>query len=197
MNCYLFFVLDFSFKNSISPGSGKILLSDPFLDEDYFRRSVVLICNHNDDGTFGFVLNNYIDLDLHKIDENLPDLNVKVSIGGPVETDSLFYIHEFDNVKDSFEILDGLYFGGDYNELLEKIVKSDNSKAVRFFLGYSGWAPQQLDEEINTHSWIVAENIIKNELLDTENQDLWKFFVEKQGGRFKTIANSPLNPNNN
>jgi putative transcriptional regulator len=190
-------VLDFSFKNSILPGSGKILLSDPFLDEDYFRRSVVLICNHNDDGTFGFVLNNYIDLDLHSVDENFPDLDVKISIGGPVETDSLFYIHEFQNVKDSFEIIGGLFFGGDYNDLIDTIAKSDNKNAVRFFLGYSGWAPQQLDEEIATHSWIVAENISKHELLDTQNQDLWKFFMEKQGGRFKTIANSPLNPNNN
>ena len=197
MNCYLLFVLDFSFKNAILPGSGKILLSDPFLDEDYFRRSVVLICNHNDDGTFGFVLNNYIDLNLNKVDENFPDLDVKISIGGPVETDSLFYIHEFKNVNDSFEIIKGLYFGGDYNELLENIAESKNQNAVRFFLGYSGWAPQQLDEEIASHSWIVAENIVKHELLDTQNQDLWKFFMEKQGGRFKTIANSPLNPNNN
>jgi putative transcriptional regulator len=190
-------VLDFSFINSILPGSGKILLSDPFLDEDYFRRSVVLICNHNEDGTFGFVLNNYIDVDLRKIDEHFPELNTKISIGGPVETDSLFYIHEFQDVKDSFEIMDGLFFGGDYQNLLENISKAEQKNTVRFFLGYSGWAPKQLDEEIAAHSWIVAENIAKHELLDTLNQDLWKTLMMKQGGRFKTIANSPLNPNNN
>ena len=98
-------MLDFSFTNSILPGSGKILLSDPFLDEDYFTRSVVLICNHNEEGTFGLVLNNYLEFDLHKVDESFPDVNAKISLGGPVENDSLFYIHEFGDVEDSFEIL--------------------------------------------------------------------------------------------
>ncbi len=190
-------MLDFSFTNSILPGSGKILLSDPFLDEDYFTRSVVLICNHNEEGTFGLVLNNYLELDLHKVDETFPDINAKISLGGPVETDNLFYIHEFENVEDSFEIMHGLYFGGDYKSLLKQISSNKDKNVVRFFLGYSGWAPQQLDEEISCHSWIVTENVFKNEILETHREDLWKYFMEKQGGRFKTIANSPLNPNNN
>ena len=190
-------MLDFSFKNSILPSSGRILLSDPFLDEDYFRRAVVLICNHNEDGTFGLVLNNFLELDLHKIDASFPDLNAKISLGGPVESDSLFYIHQFQDIEDSFEIMDGLYFGGDYKSLLKQISKSKTKNVVRFFLGYSGWAPKQLEEEISSHSWIVAENVKKQEILETQIEDLWKYFMQKQGGRFKAIANSPINPNNN
>lgn len=192
-------MIDLAFKNTKSPEIGKILISDPFLDEDYFRRSVILLCDHNEDGTFGFVLNNYLELGMHEIDEDFPNVHSKISVGGPVDTESIFFIHAFgDAIEGSYEIKKGIYFGGNYDQLAELIRQNpQNNKLVRFFLGYSGWGKNQLTEELKKNSWIVADNISVNDILDTNNPQFWNYCMEKQGGKFKTISKFPINPNNN
>ena len=191
--------IDLSFTSAKSPKAGKILISDPFLDEDYFRRSVTLLCNHDEEGSFGLVLNNYVDLDLHQLETTFPDIKARISIGGPVDTQNLFFIHTYSDLKDSLEIRDGLFFGGRYDYLLEEIKKDPiiGATKARFFLGYSGWSKDQLKSEIKENSWIVAENISNGEIMRTTDDDLWKSFLSKQGKRFKTISNFPINPNDN
>jgi len=192
--------IDLSFKNTRSPVNGCVLISDPFLNEDFFRRSVVLLCNHDkEEGSFGLVLNNYIELDLHQIDEKFPDINARISVGGPVDTEHLFYIHSFgDRVRNSTLIENDLYFGGDFEQLKLILNEEPESKRkVRFFLGYSGWSKNQLNEELKENSWIVATNITAEDLFETGNDEFWKFCLEKQGNRFKTISKFPLNPNDN
>lgn len=192
--------IDLAFKNKRSPVSGCILISDPFLDEDYFRRSVILLCNHDkEDGSFGLVLNNYIELDLHEIDQKFPAINARISLGGPVDREHLFYIHAFgDRIKGSTYIDNDLYFGGDFEQLTALLnEESEARKQVRFFLGYSGWSKDQLKEELKENSWIVATNITSTEIFSTTNNEFWKFCLEKQGKRFKTISKFPLNPNDN
>lgn len=192
-------MLDLSFKNSKNPKSGSILISDPFLDEDYFRRSVILLCDHNDEGSFGFVLNNYLDVDLHNLDATFPDIKAKISVGGPVETQSLFFIHTFgEEVEGSSQIHGKLYFGGDY-ESIQGILK-ENPEAkdkIRFFLGYSGWTKGQLKDELHENSWIVANNITDEEIINTHIDHLWNYCLEKQGERYKTISKFPINPSDN
>lgn len=174
------------------------MISDPFLDEDYFRRSVILLCDHTGDSTFGFVLNNYMDVDLHELDPNFPDIQARISVGGPVETQSLYYIHGFSEVEESMKVRDGLYFGGFYEDLKNLLdVNKSNSQKVRFFLGYSGWEEGQLAKELESNSWIVVDNISNEEIFTTNNNELWKYCLEKQGGNFKTISKFPLNPSNN
>lgn len=191
-------MLDISFKSNLKPQTGTVLISDPFLDEDYFRRSVILICDHNDEGTFGFVLNNYLDIDLHEVDEEFPDIKARISVGGPVETQSLFFIHSFgEEVEGSINIMESLYFGGDYEKIQELLNDPDNKDRIRFFLGYSGWGKEQLREELKENSWIVANNITPSEILETTNQNFWQYCLEKQGERFKTISKFPINPQNN
>ena len=191
-------MLDISFKSNLKPKTGTVLISDPFLDEDYFRRSVILICDHNDEGTFGFVLNNYLDIDLHEVDQDFPDINARISVGGPVETQSLFFIHSFgEEVEGSVVISDDLYFGGDYEKIQELLNLPENKNRIRFFLGYSGWGKEQLREELKENSWIVADNITPSEILETTNDNFWQYCLEKQGERFKTISKFPINPQNN
>lgn len=175
------------------------MVSDPFLDEDYFRRSVVLLCDHNEDGTFGFVLNNYLEIDLHSIDESFPDIQARISVGGPVETQSLFYIHGFsEGIAGSQPINDTLFFGGDYEQIQELLKNEpDQRMNIRFFLGYSGWSKDQLKGEMKENAWIVVNNISNEDILDTTNDHFWNFCLEKQGDRFKTIAKFPINPQNN
>ena len=87
------FVLDISFKNKLTPQKGRVLLADPFLADEYFQRSVVYLCEHSKAGSFGFVLNNYVDISINELNPNFPSLKVKLSLGGPVETESLYFLH--------------------------------------------------------------------------------------------------------
>lgn len=192
--------IDLSFKNKKQPKCGSVLISDPFIDEDYFRRSVVLVCNHDDaEGSFGLVLNNFVKLDLHEIEQSFPDIGARVSIGGPVDTEFLFFIHTYGElVEEATLIKDDLYFGGNFNDLKAQIEKDEHaSEHVRFFLGYSGWSAGQLRTELQENSWVVADNIIQDEILSTENNNFWQYCLTKQGKVFETISKFPLNPNDN
>lgn len=188
--------LDFSFKNSLRPRPGFLLLSDPFLQEDYFTRSVVLICEHNEKGSFGLVLNNFIDIKLHELDENFPIVTSPVSIGGPVDEQSIYYIHSFgDMVSESLYVTDEISFGGNFEELKKAIDLEPNGK-ILFFLGYSGWSPGQLNDELTLNSWLVVNNIPLKEVFNGHD-DFWKYCMTKQGEPFKLMANFPVNPQNN
>jgi putative transcriptional regulator len=190
--------LDFSFKNNEPTKKGSLLISDPFSDDVYFGRSVVLICEHNEEGTFGFVLTNFIDIDLHQLDENFPDINARVSFGGPVSKENLYYIHTFPDIKNTLEIREALYYGGDFDEVCEQIKTTTNpNQRIRFFIGYSGWSAGQLEDEIKSESWITANNIETSLILNTAIENLWKVCLENQGKRFKLMANFPRNPMDN
>jgi putative transcriptional regulator len=191
--------LDLSFHNKQKAVEGCVLLSDPFTQDPYFSRSAILLCRHNKKETFGFVLTNYIEIDLHKLDENMPEIITKISFGGPVEKDNLFYIHTFGKeIEGAEEIIDTLYFGGDY-EMLFELIKADPKRIneVRFFIGYAGWDFEQLNNEMKDHSWIAVTNISEKEILSTSSDHFWKDCMTKQGSKFEMISNFPLNPNEN
>ena len=190
---------DLSFHNKQKAVQGCVLLSDPFTQDSYFSRSAILLCRHNKKETFGFVLTNYIEIDLHKLDENLPEIITKISYGGPVEKDHLFYIHSFGKeIEGAEQIIDTLYFGGDY-EMLFELIKADPKRIneVRFFIGYAGWDFEQLNNEMKDHSWIAVTNITEKEILSTSSDHFWKDCMTKQGSKFEMISNFPLNPNEN
>lgn len=191
--------MDFSFKNSNTPYKGTLLLSDPFEMDVHFTRSVILICNHDEEGTFGFVLNNYIDLGAKELNEELETYAGRVSIGGPVDKTNLYYIHSFGTEVDGSEhIVGDLYFGGDF-ETITAHLKSDpaNESKVRFFIGYSGWSGEQLAEELTQNSWIVVTNHSLEQIMDTHSDNLWKDIMAQQGTKFRLLADFPLNPENN
>lgn len=191
--------LDLSFHNKQKVVQGCVLLSDPFTQDPYFSRSAILLCRHNKKETFGFVLTNYIEIDLNKLDENMPEIITKISFGGPVEKDNLFYIHTFGKeIEGAEKIMDTLYFGGDY-EMLFELIKADPKRIneVRFFIGYAGWDFEQLNNEMKDHSWIAVTNISEKEILSTSSDHFWKDCMTKQGSKFEMISNFPLNPNEN
>ncbi len=191
--------LDLSFHNKQKAVQGCVLLSDPFTQDPYFSRSAILLCRHNKKETFGFVLTNYIEIDLNKLDENMPEIITKISFGGPVEKDNLFYIHTFGKeIEGAEKIMDTLYFGGDY-EMLFELIKAEPKRInqVRFFIGYAGWDFEQLNNEMKDHSWIAVTNISEKEILSTSSDHFWKDCMTKQGSKFEMISNFPLNPNEN
>lgn len=185
--------MDFTFENKRKAKRGRVLLSDPFLNDDYFGRAVVYLCDHNSEGSFGFVLNNYIDLDLHEYTKNFPKIDTRVSIGGPVDTETLYFLHTLgDKIKNSQHISDGIYVGGDYDHLMQLIEKGEvTNKDVRFFLGYSGWSENQLKEEIDEHAWIVVPVLNQGEVMDYSIDKLWGNYMKREGKKYELLSKFP------
>jgi len=192
-------MIDLSFKNSEKPAKGKVLLSDPFMDEDYFRRSMVYLCEHNADGSYGFVLNNFLPINLKDLGDNFPDIETQLTIGGPIDKDNLYFLHTLGDVlENSIPIKDNICLGGDF-ETLSKLL-SENKKLiqkVRFFVGYSGWTVNQLENEINENSWIVVNLGKKSDLFSSKLTQTWNKYLKKQGGKFEIIADFTINPRYN
>jgi len=190
--------LNFKPDITIRPERGHVLLSEPFLNDPYFRRTVIFLCEHNKEGAFGFVLNNYIDVELDQIMENMPRHQGKISIGGPVRNSNLYYIHTLGKeIEDSLEIIPGVFMGGDF-EALRKMLEAGEIKKnqVRFFVGYSGWSAEQLEEEIKTNSWFIT-SIEKDLVMNTEVSDLWKVIMKGLGKKGEMLANMPEDPSLN
>lgn len=183
---------------NIKPHKGQVLLSEPFLNDPYFRRTVIFLCEHNDEGSFGFVLNNYIDVELDQIMENMPKFKGKISIGGPVKNSNLYYLHTLGNeIEDSVEVIPGIFMGGNFESLKDRLMrgKIDRSQ-IRFFVGYSGWSPRQLESEMKTRSWFVA-NIPRDVVMNTDINDLWRTVMKGMGEKGRIIANLPEDPSLN
>lgn len=189
---------DFSKLNKLAPKKGRILISDPFVEDDYFAKSIVILCDHNEEGTFGFVINNFIEQELNEIIDDFPEFDCTVSIGGPVETDMLFFIHSNPVlIKDSIEIIPGLYMGGDFAQVKELILKDElGCDEIKFFLGYSGWGEGQLEEEIQANSWFVA-NLNPETIMTYNSDDMWEKILAQMGPKHKVISSFPNNPNLN
>lgn len=190
--------IDFSPNTNVEPKKGQVLLSEPFLNDPYFKRTVILLCEHNSEGSFGFVLNNFIEVELDQIIEDMPKFDGKISIGGPVRNSNLYYIHTLgEEIEESVEILPGVFMGGDFEKLRKLLYAGKIApEQVRFFVGYSGWSPEQLQTEIKSQSWFVTD-IDKDLVMDTEVDDLWRHIMKKFGRKGEMIANMPEDPSLN
>jgi putative transcriptional regulator len=188
-------ILDLDPDNEHKPARGKLLVSEPFLPDPYFRRTVVLLCEHNEEGSFGFVLNRHMDIAVNDLMDNMPPIGSQVSIGGPVQSGDLYYLHTLGpHVQGSVEVVDGVHMGGDY-EQLRAILATDPklSKHVRFFVGYSGWERQQLERELEQRSWLVTP-ADKRRVMSARDKDLWAETLRAMGKRFAPLANFPEDP---
>jgi len=188
-------ILDLDPENRLDPTRGRLLVSEPYLPDPYFRRTVVLLCDHNEEGSFGFVLNRHMDLAVDDLMENMPPIGSQVSIGGPVQSGNLYYLHTLGfRIEGSQEVVDGVFMGGDY-EQLRGVLTADRklTKHVRFFVGYSGWSKDQLDKEISEKSWLVSQGD-KKRIMDVRTTDLWAGTLRAMGKSFAPLANFPEDP---
>ena len=149
----------------IEPGPGILLIADPFLKDPNFLRSVVLLCEHKEEGSFGFVLNRQYKNTLNELIPELEGHQLSVYYGGPVEEDTIHFLHQYpDEIPGGNEVMKGIYWGGDF-EALVNLIKNDaiDTNKIRFFIGYSGWSGGQLgDDRIqmrSAHGQIDAGNL--------------------------------------
>ncbi len=193
-------LFNFNQLNSLSLEKGRILISDPFLNDNYFSNSVILLCELNEKGAFGLVLNHYIDGSLSDFMNDFQGKKTdrfKISLGGPVDTDSIYYIHNRpDIIEGSIQIIDDVYLGNGINFTdLSVLIEEEKIKKneLKFFLGYSGWTAGQLQEELLKNSWFVG-NLSTRTLMNYDQEDIWKKTLEQMSEKHRVISNFPQNP---
>lgn len=181
-----------------NPTGGRVLVSQPSLTDRFFSRSVVMLAEHGHDGTFGFIVNKPANIRLSTVSDEFGDFDTDLYLGGPVHVNSLFYVHsKGELVEDSLKIIDGVYWGGNLSEI-RKLISSGKmtDKDIRFYAGYSGWEPQQLDREMNEKSWIVLDGTNRY-VFGSRPKILWKKIVLSLGKDYAPWVNFPYDPNMN
>jgi putative transcriptional regulator len=187
----------FNYTNDkIEPQKGDLLISEPFLNDPNFVRTVVLLCEHNDEGSFGFVLNKPSQITIHELIEEVEQRDDTVFVGGPVQQNTLQFIHRNkDLIEGGMEISEGLYWGGNFEQMLTILDGNLIDKnEIKFFVGYSGWASGQLKDELELNSWIIFRNVGVEKIFDTNVESLWKEVLKTMGGKYKIISNFPVDP---
>ena len=178
---------------------GNLLIAEPTdISDQKFNRSVILLVNHNESGSMGFILNKKTEYSTKKLS---PSLNFKFPIysGGPVQQDSLYFIHNKPElIPNSLKVKNEIYWGGDFKKVINLINnKKIKPGEIKFFLGYSGWHKNQLENEIKLSSWIIKKENKNDKLLFEHCENIWKDNLTELGGNYIIWSNSPDNPTHN
>ncbi len=182
-------------KQRIKAKAGRLLLSEPFMQDPYFKRSVVFLTEHNEKGSFGLILNKPIPMYLNEAVEDAPVFDSRLGLGGPVQNETLHYLHQKgDLIPNSVEVIEGVYWGGDF-ETIKKMMLSDELQPndIRLFVGYAGWDEGQLKKEMDTQSWIVGK-ADKKLLFNEEPESLWSEILNTMGHPYSYMVNLPEDP---
>jgi putative transcriptional regulator len=182
--------------DDLAPGS--LLISVPMMEDPNFRRSVVLICEHNEKGSFGLTLNRPIDASLADVLDGVYAFDPTLHLGGPVQRDTLHFVHcAGDRIPDGIDLPGGITWGGNFDAVQELAQSGELSNDdIRFFLGYSGWSPGQLENEIGEDAWIVAPSggrVLFEEAAD----ELWRAVLRRLGGEYALLSTFPDDPRMN
>lgn len=184
-------------SNKELPRKGSLLISAPFLRDYHFARSVVLMIEHNDEGSMGIVLNKNFS-NLVSLNEVIPEFAslppIPLYKGGPISNDTLFYLHTFADLTDALPLGKGLYLNGDFEKMKKYILSGGYTHGfVRFFMGYAGWQKGQLEQEIESNTWMVS-NDSHVDLLNMYLRDLWQETLYELGGKYAVWSRYPKYP---
>ncbi len=175
---------------------GAILVAKPTLSNDIFQRSVILITENIESGSIGFILNRTSHLPISVFVSEI-EANSIVFEGGPVDKDNIYYVHKRpDLIRNSEWIIDDIYWSGVYEDVREAVnnglIKDDE---IKFFIGYCGWSPKQILNELKDNSWSITE--LNFDLFEGWDADLWKNLMKQLGGDNLIWLNTPADPSMN
>lgn len=181
--------------NRLKPEAGRILISEPFAHDFFFGRSVVLLAEHNQEGSLGVVTNKPLKIKISSVFPDLSGYDDVLYLGGPVKRDNILFIHTIgESVPDSLRLPGGFYWGGDLNRIKHLITAGVAAPSnLRFFMGYSGWSPGQLEGELQRRSWVIAPSD-KDILMDNHSEQIWRKSVLSAGKQFAHWINYPIQP---
>ncbi len=185
-------------ESNFRPEAGLILISEPFLADMYFKRSVVLLSEHDVEGSIGFILNKPTDITVNDAIDDFPVFDAPLYFGGPVSTDTLYYIHTIgEQLEGSREIMNGVYWGGSFEQLKELILSGTvTPDQIRFYAGYSGWDNDQLDMELKEHAWLISSGSMSYSFYKNPSM-LWKQVLRSMGKEYARMAEFPEDPSLN
>ena len=179
-------------------GKGYFLIANPVLPDPNFSRTVVLLCNHDDEGSFGLVINRSALINSKEVFKEMGMSGFpsgKIYVGGPVSPSQVFYLCRSEEPLPQLEtICDGVYLGMSA-ELLDNLMTrfKDPEKNIRFYLGYSGWGAGQLADEMTRLSWLTSQACSK--FVFQENEDgIWANVVRSLGKDYEYLIQAPVNP---
>lgn len=179
----------------IEPAAGILLIAEPFLKDPNFLRTVVLLCEHQQQGSFGFVLNKQIEQTLDELITDLKGYSLPVHYGGPVQINTIHFLHQYpDLIPESIKVTNDIYWGGNF-ETVTALIKNNriNLNKIKFFIGYSGWSDEQLAGELDEKSWLTVTANCKL-VFNTEADEIWKSSLQALGGEYEMMINYPIDP---
>ena len=179
----------------IQPAPGILLIADPFLKDPNFLRTVVILCEHKDEGSFGFVLNKQIEQTLGELITGLEEFKLPVYYGGPVQMNTIHFLHQYpDLIPESCKIGNNIYWGGNF-ETVTALIKNNSIdfNKIKFFVGYSGWGDGQLTDELKEKSWLTA-SATQDLVFKTQHDEIWKGSLQHLGGDYEMMINFPIDP---
>lgn len=184
--------------NNVLPAKGKVLISEPFLCDTNFARSVVLLVEHGEKGSMGIILNKLSRLLVNDVVKEFKYLaDIPLYKGGPIGTDTLFFLHMLSDIKGALPISEGIYLNGDFDAIKRYILQGNPIDGkIRFFLGYSGWDAEQLQQEISENTWVIG-SADKMNLMNNAVGDLWKMSLKKLGTQYMQWTHFPKVPSLN
>lgn len=178
------------------PTTGALLIAAPFMEDTFFHRTVILLCEHDEidenSSSTGFCLNKPMELSINDIVDDFPEFEATIYCGGPVRQRALFFLHNLgDLMPNSKFVAPGIWWGHDF-ELLKTLVATGlaTPDRVRFFVGYSGWSEGQLKEELETQAWVIA-NSHPNYVFKESSSSLWQRTMEHKGNAYVVMADMP------
>jgi putative transcriptional regulator len=180
------------------PEKGKILISEPFLPDSFFNRSIVYLTDHTPQGSVGFILNKKLDIQVKNAISGFDTCEDYLNMGGPVAPDTLHYLHTVGELVPNSVSIDGnIFWGGDI-EVIKSLIASGKIDAsrIRFFLGYSGWSAGQLDRELKDNSWVIA-SIRSDVVMSNRGDDTWKMVLRSLKNKYRIWADFPDSPDMN
>jgi putative transcriptional regulator len=180
------------------PGKGKILISEPFLPDTFFNRTIVYLADHNEEGSVGFILNKKLEIKVCDAISGFEGWQEYLSMGGPVAPDTLHYLHRMgDMIPKSVWVDDNIFWGGDIDYIREMIRNGElNTSQIRFFLGYSGWSAGQLERELKENSWVIAR-VESDIVLNDKINNSWKKVLRSLNSKYRMWADFPESPDMN
>lgn len=174
--------------------AGQLLVAEPFLSDPNFSRATVLLCDHSEKGTIGFVINRITDFNLEDLLPEIAVPAIPIYTGGPVQADTMHMLHRIPHLLGGQEVCPGIYWGGAFEALKDALINNTcNTDDVKLLLGYSGWSEGQLDTEMKQGSWYVAEPSISL-LFETDTAQIWQDAIRSLGTDYTHLVNLPVNP---
>jgi putative transcriptional regulator len=180
------------------PQKGKILISEPFLPDTFFNRTIVYLADHTSEGSVGFILNKKLDIKVCDAISGFDEWEEYLSMGGPVAPDTLHYLHnQGDTIPKSVWVDENIFWGGDIDFIRDLIKTGRITKSqIRFFLGYSGWSAGQLERELKENSWVIVK--VNNDIvLSSQIDNTWKRVLRSMNNKYRMWADFPESPDMN